>query len=399
MPSLRLTLICAALIGPAIARSAENKSPPWQSREWPRIEATLGSMNLDGTLRLSYPLTGDQTLKFPGWRCALTHRITQDAHGRARSAWQFEGLASWLAPEGRDQLSWQPPDGPAIRFDRAKIGHALAEAGSHGWEIRETAAGSYEIRARDGRTWHYHDGVLTRLTHPALGEFRVVTQGGLIREIVQTDALNTAAPLLRAGYDDSGHPIRLSFGESPPQSFAWDGTGELVAWKRVDGSTVRFGYASGLLQTVSEPGKPTLRLTWAENPGYERGDSKWPAPVHVSSDGLRDYTYRLTSAGFVIRARDRVTGKTVTTVFNPLRLRLEQHRADGKTRVVTFRRNAATGGLALARIANGRGKILEDFRYDGQGLLVAIKRPGTPEQTLSYDESGRLMGLTEGGGR
>lgn len=49
----------------------------------------------------------------------------------------------------------------------------------------------------------------------------------------------------------------------------------------------------------------------------------------------------------------------------------------------------------IERISTGKGEILEDYRYDEQGQLVAVKRKGEPERLLRYDESGRLMDLDE----
>src|SRR5690606_4197615 len=87
-------------------------------------------------------------------------------------------------------------------------------------------------------------------------------------------------------------------------------------------------------------------FAWAENPGYTRGDSRWPAPVHLTTDGADDYTYRLTSAGFVLGRRMNEAGEgadRVVTIFNPRRHRIEQ-RAGGKTLTVYFRGGSSGAG-------------------------------------------------------
>jgi YD repeat-containing protein len=386
-----VVMVCLAVATPLRAEETKAWSP--QSPAWAQIEVALGSVGLDGTLRLSYPLVDSDELKALGLRCALVHAIEQDASGRARTVWRFTGLQSYLVPEGRDKLRWQLPGSAIVRFERAKIGRALAEAGSPRWLIRESAPGDYEIRALDGRAWRYAQGLLVAAEHPALGKIRFDTQGGLIREIRRADVTGGAALLLRAEYDNDAHVVMLTVGPTSRHAFIWDDAGQLVVWRRNDGTETKFAYRDGLLAEVAILGQPALRFAWAENPGWRRGDSKWPASVHLAADGRNDYSYNLTSSGLVSRVRERASGEETVTVFNPLRSRLEQ-RSGNETRVVWFRKNSAGRG-ALQHIEKGTGEVLEDYRYDQHGQLVAIKRQSEPERALSYDESGRLMSLQE----
>jgi YD repeat-containing protein len=427
-----VVMVCLAMATPLRAEEKKAWSP--QSPAWSQIEAALGSVSLDGTLRLSYPLAESDVLQALGIHCALVHAIEQDAGGQARTVWRFAGLQSYLVPEGRDKLRWQPPGGAIVHFERAKIGRALAEAGSPRWLIRASAAGDCEIRALDGRAWRFAQGVLVAAEHPALGEIRFVTRGGLIREILRTDVTGDAALLLRVEYDSNAQVVHLAVGPTNQDSFVWNEAGQLVTWRRADSTEAKFAYRDGLLEEVAISGQLAQRFAWAENPGWQRGDSKWPAPVHLASDGRNDYKCDLTSKGLVIRAREVAfardihaqkdttvgsalrraeagnrginpllqpetshrlfgLGKETVTVFNPVRSRLEQ-RCGNETRVVWFRKNSAGRG-ALQRIENGAGEVLEDYRYDARGQLVAITRKSEPERVLTYDEAGRLMALDE----
>jgi YD repeat-containing protein len=386
-------VVIAWLALAAPLRAEEKKAWSPQSPVWSQIEAAMGSVGLDGTLRLSYPLADSNELKALGLRCALVHAIEQDANGRARIVWRFTGLQSYLVPEGRDKLRWQPPGGAVVRFERAKIGRALAEAGPQRWLIRESAPGEYEIRALDGRAWRYAQGLLVAAEHPAFGGFRFITSGGLIREIRRVDAAGATKLLLQAEYDNNARVVHLVVGQTSRHSFTWNESDQLVAWRRTDGLEVKFTYRDGLLQKVAIPGQPTQRFAWEENPGWSRGDSKWPAPVHLATDARRDYSCDLSSNGLVSRARELASGEETVTVFNPLLSRLEQRSGNG-IRVVWFRKNLAGRG-ALQRIENGAGEVLEEYHFDGQGQLVAITRQGEPARNLSYDESGRLMGIEE----
>lgn len=388
---LLLVVVCV------LACRAEEKKPVTilPPSLWTQIEAATGNMNLDGTLRLSFPMGSSAALKQLGLRFELEHRIEADAINRAHSVWRIKGLQNCLAPSGRDHLLWQPPVGAPVKFERARIGRALAEAGPAQWLIRESAPGEYEIRSLDGRAWRYRQGVLVSAEHPAFGQLRLSTQGAWITRIELADAPTSEPPFLQARYDDSGRLVSLQVGVERPQQLIWSGEGQLTAWQRADGSEVKFSYRDSLLSQLAEPGKPPRQLTWGENPGYGRGDSRWAATVHLASDGVDTYSYALTSRGFMMMRRENNSGRETLTIFNPLRRRLEQ-RTDGETLVVTFRGGIEDRG-ALERIATGKGEMLEEYRYSEKGQLLAVKRKGEPERILSYDESGRLMDLGEVG--
>lgn len=391
-PIMRWSLL---VLAGALAGRADEKNPapaPLPSL-WTRIEAATGLMNLDGTLRLSFPMGTSAALKQLGVRFELEHRIETDAIGEARSIWRIKGLQSCLVPTGRDHLLWQSLTGTPVRFERTKIGRALAAAGSTRWLIRESASGEYEIRSLDGRAWRYRQGVLMSAEHPDLGQLSFSTQGAWITRIEQTDTSMGAPPLLQARYDEAGRLASWQVGAEKPQQLIWSREGQLTAWQRADDSEVKFSYHDNLLSRLEEPSKPPRQLTWDENSSYERGDSRWTAPVHLASDGTDTYSYKLTSRGFAMGRQENLTGRETITIFNPRRRQLEQ-RTVGESFVVTFRGGIVGRGV-LERIATGKGEILEDYRYDENGQLVAVKRKGEPERLLSYDESGRLMALEE----
>jgi len=381
-------------VGPPVMAEEKKPAPSPLTTRWTQIEAATGRMNLDGTLRLNFPMGESSELKQLGVHCELEHRIETDAQGGARSVWRINGLQSCLVPSGRDQLLWQPLAGPPVKFERAKIGRALSEAGSPRWRIREAGSDDYEIRSLDGRAWHYAHGGLVSAYHPALGDLRFETRGAWVTAIRRVDAVINASPLIAASYDENGRLASWVMGAEKPQRLTRSETGQLQTWQRADGSEVRFTYRDSLLCEVAEPGKPEKRFAWVENPGHERGDSRWAAAVHLASDGEDRYMYELTSQGFVLR-RTNATGGEILTVFNPRRHRLEQ-RKNGETLIVAFHSGIA-GMTALERIQTGQGEILEDYRYDEHDQLVAVKRQGERERLLSYDESGRLMTLEESG--
>ncbi|MFZ5495406.1 MAG: hypothetical protein ACOZE5_08730 [Verrucomicrobiota bacterium] len=391
MKTSDLRWLLLVLVGALAGRAEEKRTPAWESTQWTQIEAALGQVNLDGTLRLSFSLGASIALKQLGIRFELEHRIETDADGRARSEWRVRGLQSSLAPVGPTQLRWQPLAGASVKFDRAKIGRRLADAGSARWLIRESVPGEYEIRSLDGRAWRYRQGVLVSAEHPALGQLRFSTQGAWITQIEQTDTPAGKPPLLQARYDDCGRLVSWQAGAGKSQQPTWDEDGHLSAWRRADGSEVRFAYRANLLGEIIESGKPPQLFIWRENPGYGRGDSRWAAPVHLASDGAASYSCKLTSKGLVLQRTELAGEAVTTTTFNPRRRRLSQE-TGGFNFLVVFRRGG--GGTTLDRIEIG-GEVIEKYVHDEQGRLVSIQRHGEAERTLSYDEAGRLMALEE----
>lgn len=373
------------------AETEAKKTPPRQSTRWTRIEAATGLMNLDGTLRLSFPLGASAALKELEVRFELEHRVATDATGQARSAWRAKGLQSSLAPVGRTHLRWQPLGGAPVKFERAKIGTKLVAAdGSAHWFIRETTQGELEIRSLDGRAWRYRQGVLVGAEHPVLGLLRFTTQGAWITRIDQTNTALDEPPILQAGYSESGQLVSWQIGAGRPQQLTWSADGRVTSWLRADGTEARLRYQENLVSEILESGRKPQSFTWCENPGHSRGDSRWVAPVHLASDRANDYSYELTNRGFVMKRTDLVKGAVTTTVFNPRRRRLDQE-SEGIDFRVTFR-NAP--GSALERVEMG-GQIMEQYIYDEHDRLIGIRRHGQEQQTLSYDEAGRLMALEE----
>ncbi len=350
----------------------------------------MASIGLDGTLKLSFPLV-EIDGEHIGLRCVLEHRIELDAWGHAHSRWRFTGLESSLVPEGRDNLCWKPAGAGAVRFERAKIAPFPRITSSSPWLIRESGADAYEISSSDSCTWSYAQGLLVSASHPAVGEFRFETQGGRIRRVLLPDGADPAQVLLQVDYNPVMQVTRLVTGSTILHTFEWDQLGHLVAWRRADGSEVGFKYRDSLLVEMREPGKPAANFQWQANPDADRGDSRWPAPVHLAADQANDYSIDLAAAGIVIEVRCRATGKSTTTILNPLRQRVEQ-RASADTLVVTLHKGATAPG-AIERVEDGRGVTLEDYRYNARAQLTGATRLGETEQSFDYDDAGQLKAV------
>jgi len=366
---------------------------PSATTRWAQIEAAMGEMQLDGSLKYRFSLGESEALRLLGIRLGVEHIITTDESGGARSGWQFSGLQTSLVPSGREQLRWKSPMGGVVDFEWAKIGAAFFQArgaGAAQWLIRKTGKFAYEIHSPEGASWHYEAGRLAKIKHPALGELQVSTQGAWITRIERREVPGRASILLEAAYSDEGHLLNLRIGEQMEQEFTWDGA-ELVAWRNAQGECVGWSYTDGLLSQIVEPSRPVREIRWRENKGFGRGDSRWLLPVHLASVGGEYYDYQLTSRGFVLTRETSAEGvvRVVKTRFNPLRYRLEQW-GNGEALMVIFRKSSPGRG-AVERIETAHGEVLEEYRYDTEGRLVGVRRLGEPPLDFRYDDLGRLI--------
>lgn len=361
------------------------------SPAWAKIEENLGSVTLDGTLKLNVRIGEPDVLKRLGVRCALIHRIEPDHAGAARSVWRFSGLQSDLVPEGREHFRWRPLSGASVRFARATIERAFSQIGEARWAIRQSAADEFEIRGHEGQIWRYARGLLVAVRHPQIGEINFNYRQGLLREIILDQSDGKTERLLEITRDRSARIVAIANGAHEAHVFAWGVSGQLISYGRPDQTETQYEYQENRLSKITGADRSSQNFNWKENSGANRGDSKWPALVHLSRDGIRDYECTLSAAGIRLWSRDRDSGQEVLTVFNPRLRQLKQ--SIGRDIRVVFFRNESGGSGNLQRIETGDGEVLEEYRYDQRGKLVSILRKGDSERTLRYDEDGRIIAL------
>ena len=352
----------------------------------------MGGIRSDGLPNLRYPIGESNGLLQTGLRPELVHHIELDAYGRPLSRWRITGLQSSISPGDRGTLIWRSLNGHAVEFAGESIGHRLVPAQGGTWHIRKTPPGDYEIRTLDGHSWRYEGGLLVQAVYPELGELSFSTLGAKVRSIRRVEE-PLKEPLLEVHYDANARPVSLRIGSGEVNAFHWNDEGLLTSWERSAGGAIAFAYENRVLSEISEPDGSLRHFTWAENPGYGRGDSRWRHPIHLQSDGESRYRFTLSSKGYVIHRRQVSTGVESTTIFNPRRLRLVQ-RAGGEEFTVTFR-GGDRGAVKLERIENGDSEILEEYLYDKNGQLVNIIWKGEPVRKLTYDATGRLMDVVE----
>lgn len=355
-----------------------------QSRYWENIRDAFGAIGLSGTLEANYLLSQSTSLSSIGLDVLLEHAIELDPTGNPRSRWGLCGIYSCVVPTDRGSVCWKMLDGRTLVFDKRKIGRAYGCLSDPNWKVRELEDGVYQFKSIEGEVIQYEHGVLVGMDVPAIGPLHLRSIGGAVHSIERSNG----DLWLQVEYDPAGNPIAVFFDSRIVHTFEWDAEGFLRKWQRPDGSVVSFSYDNGLLSEITDGNKSPKHVTWAENPGWRRGDSAWLAPVHVTSDGDWTYDYRFSSRGFVIEAKSREASVISRTIFNPADHRLEQTCGNDRY-IVTFRPNAYTG--TLESIRNGAGDVLEAFSYDAEGRIAMVRRRGERDIVLRYGLDGRLL--------
>lgn len=352
---------------------------------WTRITEALGSVSLEGTLRRSYPLFQREASAAIGLSLILQHSIEITPFGKPRSRWQVIGLSSSLVPAGREQLRWTSLDGRSVLFARSELGPAWSPAiGDEGVAIRQKGDQAYELRTGSGMLFRYHRGCLRAIVHPSEGAFEVRSMGARITAISRA---GENEPRFQVDYGPCGNVPRILYADGHEERFFWS-EAELRGWEPSSGEPLAFRYHDGLLVEIRTGTGRTEHFEWAENPGWTRGDSRWPSPVRLVADGVRRYSCHLSQRGLHLQVSGPDGG--CRAVINP-RMNRMTFESPHEQLVVHF--EGAGSGRRLRRVETHRGDIIEEYEYDAFGRLERIVRGGESLE-FAYDSIGRALHLT-----
>lgn len=278
------------------------------------IFQTLPHCTLSGTLRYQVPLARTRLLDQLGLAVVLKHNVETDYQGRPVSTWIFSGLQTYLTPDGRDSLRWRPMGGDDGKFGKKNIGSTFPESWDGPCVIRKANDTAYEIKTRNGLLWTYTNGVLSKIVIPGFGELQVTCCGAFVESIT---LVGQPEAELNVEYLQTGRPSSIQTREGSKTVLHWEGN-ILVGWESPYSSIMGLSYHERLLEKIThKPSGEEMAITWRQNPSWGRGDSKWPAPVQISSFGDERYSLEVEEVGLVIHST-LADGKKGTVVVNPL---------------------------------------------------------------------------------
>lgn len=275
----------------------------------------LGHVDLQGGLRAYYEMIEDEIFTAIGMPCLIAHAVTMTEDGHCRSRWIFRGINTYLVPKGRDDLMWQPTYGNAVVFKLNKIESAFPKGFEGDYAIRRRTAEGYEIKNRRGTVWYYEAGVLASITDAAFGEATVTCKGTFISAM---QIKGDEEPKIIIIYDHQLLPLAIIRRKKMVTQFQWTGENELSSWTTEKGTTYNYSYDRGLVNAMWVTNGARAEISWKENAGWQRGDTKWPGPIHLAKFGGQTCEMKLESRGLVLEVRNSGSSEASEIIYNPL---------------------------------------------------------------------------------
>ena len=323
--ALSRALLAALLWGPMGARGGDQTI----NGEWKAIREALAGISLEGNWNGSVPIAASPALQLLGAKCTLEHDIEAGREGDPRSRWRIPVLETKLVSDGRDAILWYTPSGSRMDFPRAKLGFSFYPTRGNEWSIRKISENDWQLRRNDGSFWNVSHGRLVSIDHPVLGHIAVEGDGGPIRNLCYWTG-SRRHTLLSAEYDGQGHCTAVGAEDGIIATLQWNGDGELRRCLVRGMPSAAFSYAHGLISRIDSGESIGGRLTWTANQVDWYGDSRYPKPAHLSSDGTNEYNYAFTDRGLEISRVAGMNGRRSEVIVNPL-LRTIIRINDGRT--------------------------------------------------------------------
>jgi len=286
------------------------------------LNKTLGHTWPTGALQSNFNIIQSrifQKLRVP---CVFTHEFRISYDGKPCSAWIFRGINTYLIPSGRDALQWQPLAGSPVQFNLKNMHEDFPSSWNGFCVIRRAGWQQYEIKIHDGTIWKYRNGVLAEIDINDLGKVQVECKGTFITSLrLKGESLAE----VQVVYDDEMQPVQVLKAGQPVGDFRWDSSGRLRSWTDLSRHTLEFEYdENDLLSGMRYPTVDPVKIAWRENKNWQRGDSKWPLPMHLAQFKDELFEMTLQNRGYVIKISSR-TNPAVNNEFslNPLTLKAQ----------------------------------------------------------------------------
>lgn len=279
------------------------------------LDALLSHVGLDGTLRAYYQTYDSDIFHYLRTTCLVNHGIGLSYDGKCYSRWFLAGLNTYVVPSGRTHWKWQPMNGqPPGLFNKDVLGPEFPKHTPGRTVMRLCRENELEIRTPDGIVWAYKSGILVRINVPGFGVVQVECKGNLISSLRLE---GEEQPEVHVQYDDELHPVAMYQFGTLVTKFNWGNGGELLGWTRVGGPTFSCTYTDNLIDTITVSTGERADITWAYNPGWQRGDSRWLAPMHISKFGDEKYSFKVDQRGFNFLIEKGVPAKLIALIYNP----------------------------------------------------------------------------------
>jgi len=245
----------------------------------------LHQTSFDGGLYWSCPLFGMKFSNGLQLNIAVSHVTKYNSfEDSVSSAWRLTGLETWLVCDGENKLTWHPPSGADVSFDRDLISRQEGVA-SKGCKLAAVSGDEYIVTDADSTQWVYERGSLAKVRFAKGGEVSFKCVNGLIREIAYGKTVIFSV-------QQRNSTLFLYAGDRTVAAIRYERSSQLIEsiiFEDRRRPAVKFGYENNNLVSITEGDAVSYEFDW-ERVGFLRSYfSVLLFPCYLCSDGK--YTY------------------------------------------------------------------------------------------------------------
>jgi len=260
----------------------------------------LHQSSFDGGLYWSCPLFTMKFSKGLQLNIAVSHVTKYNSfEDSVSSAWSLTGLETWLGCDGENKLTWHPPTGADVSFDRDLLSRQESVE-SKGCKLAAASEDEYIVTDADSTQWVYERGSLAKVRFARGGEVSFKCVNGLIREIAY-------GKIVIFSVQQKNSTLFLYSGDRTVAAIRYDRSGQLIEsiiFEDRRRPAVKFGYENNNLASITEGDAVSHEFDW-ERVGFLKSYfSVLLFPYYLYSDGHYTYSHKFYFGNATMTATD-----------------------------------------------------------------------------------------------
>jgi len=264
----------------------------------------LHQTSFDGGLYWSCPLFTMKFSKGLQLNIAVSHATKYNSfENSVSSTWSLTGLETWLGCDRENKLTWHPPMGTAVSFDRDLLSRQESVE-SKGCKLTAVSGDEYIVTDADSTQWVYERGSLAKVRFARGGEVLFKCSNGLIREIaygknVIFSVQQRNSSLFLYSGDRAIAAIRYDRGGQVMESIIFEDRRRPV---------VKFSYENNNLVSITEGDALRYEFDWKRAGFLKSYFSTLLFPYYLYSDGHYTYGHAFYFGKATMTATDDMSG-------------------------------------------------------------------------------------------
>jgi len=271
----------------------------------------LHQTSFDGGLYWSCPLFTMKFSKGLQLNIAVSHVTKYNSfEDSVSSAWRLTGLETWLVCDRENKLTWRPPSGADVSFDRDLLSRQES-AESKGCKLTAVSGDEYIVTDPDSTQWVYEHGSLAKVCFARGGEVSFKCVNGLIREIAY-------GKIVIFSVQQKNSTLFLYSGDRTIAAIRYDRSGRLIesiVFEDRRRPAIKFGYENNNLASITEGDAVSYEFVWKKVSFLKNYFSALLFPYYLYSDGHHTYGHAFYFGNATMTATD-VSGHREEKILN-----------------------------------------------------------------------------------